>query len=366
MSTVTTTLQANPTSFPATGTPPHPPLPIGAIVGGVCAGALLAVAATVGWIYWGRVIDRDVAKHRQEAEALKKKRLSSTTPPPPPPATNPDPNPSAATPSPNPVPSDPPHYEPPTRTRTRSQSSTKKTVKFAEQDVTLGPQQGTSRSITSPTPTALVRPPPAMRSRSSSLDGTATSNTGQLANGQWTKFNSSTSSLRNAHPVPPVPTLNDAELGVAKPQFAAALPSPPQSTNPVRNLNQGHGHTKASQAPPMQTSHHPLHKSSKSSNLSLGSSSVYSTASGEERQTRVPSSLILAALGGKKTGQEALEAQDRESGGNWRMSWTRSGFAWREDRSRRLVGQGSYASIGSNNSSTVDGTGRAVQVGVAL
>jgi hypothetical protein len=48
-----------------TDTPPR--VPVGAIAGGVVAGALLAIAATIGWIWWGRSLDRSVAKDRREA-----------------------------------------------------------------------------------------------------------------------------------------------------------------------------------------------------------------------------------------------------------------------------------------------------------
>lgn len=48
-----------------TDSPPR--VPVAAIAGGVIAGALLAIAATIGWIWWGRSLDRSVAKDRREA-----------------------------------------------------------------------------------------------------------------------------------------------------------------------------------------------------------------------------------------------------------------------------------------------------------
>ncbi|KIY51155.1 hypothetical protein FISHEDRAFT_71444 [Fistulina hepatica ATCC 64428] len=38
-------------------------LPIGAVVGGLCGGSLLAVMAVAGWILWGKAIDR---RHKEE------------------------------------------------------------------------------------------------------------------------------------------------------------------------------------------------------------------------------------------------------------------------------------------------------------
>lgn len=40
-------------------------VPVAAIAGGAVAGALLAIAAVVGWKWWGRQIDRDVEKYRK-------------------------------------------------------------------------------------------------------------------------------------------------------------------------------------------------------------------------------------------------------------------------------------------------------------
>jgi hypothetical protein len=39
---------------------------LGAVIGGAIAGAVLAVAVTVGWICWGRRIKRDRQKQQEE------------------------------------------------------------------------------------------------------------------------------------------------------------------------------------------------------------------------------------------------------------------------------------------------------------
>lgn len=64
---VTTTIYTQATNLPAPSGPGAPSLPIGAIVGGVSAGAVLAIVVTVGWICWGRSIERTTAKKRKEA-----------------------------------------------------------------------------------------------------------------------------------------------------------------------------------------------------------------------------------------------------------------------------------------------------------
>ena len=73
MPTTTVTFDApNPTVFgePAPTAQPSSAVPIGPIVGGACAGVLLAVLAVCGWKSWGRQIRR---QHRREIE----KRVSA-------------------------------------------------------------------------------------------------------------------------------------------------------------------------------------------------------------------------------------------------------------------------------------------------
>jgi hypothetical protein len=55
-------------SYTAEAVDDHGPrVPVAAIAGGVVAGALLAIIATIGWIWWGRSLDRSAAKQRREA-----------------------------------------------------------------------------------------------------------------------------------------------------------------------------------------------------------------------------------------------------------------------------------------------------------
>lgn len=61
----TTTIYTQST-YSAVPSDPTTKLPVGAIAGGVSAGVVLALLVTAGWIYWGRAIDKSVAKHRKE------------------------------------------------------------------------------------------------------------------------------------------------------------------------------------------------------------------------------------------------------------------------------------------------------------
>ncbi|KAF9002010.1 hypothetical protein BDQ17DRAFT_567666 [Cyathus striatus] len=77
---VTTTLFTTPPSQvpdPSGTINPHASVPVGAIAGGVVAGAVLAVLATIGWLWWGKTIRRQQAKQRKEAEALKKTKRNT-------------------------------------------------------------------------------------------------------------------------------------------------------------------------------------------------------------------------------------------------------------------------------------------------
>ncbi|KAF8892682.1 hypothetical protein BD779DRAFT_1510329 [Infundibulicybe gibba] len=46
-------------------------------VGGVAAGAVIAIALTMVWIFWGRLIKRDKAKQKQEAESLRRTKSNT-------------------------------------------------------------------------------------------------------------------------------------------------------------------------------------------------------------------------------------------------------------------------------------------------
>ena len=68
-SVVTTTLYKAPPSAIATPTQNLTTgngIPVAAIAGGVAAGVVLAIGATIAWIWWGRSIDRAAEKQRRE------------------------------------------------------------------------------------------------------------------------------------------------------------------------------------------------------------------------------------------------------------------------------------------------------------
>ena len=72
---VTTTIYPSSTAS-ATSTHPHRQVvPIGAIVGGVCAGAAAACIITIAWILWGRSIKRKQLKERQQAVSARSRAL---------------------------------------------------------------------------------------------------------------------------------------------------------------------------------------------------------------------------------------------------------------------------------------------------
>ncbi|KAL1674970.1 hypothetical protein EV122DRAFT_219464 [Schizophyllum commune] len=74
---VTTTIYPSSTASPTSTHPHRQVVPIGAIVGGVCAGAAAACIITAAWILWGRSIKRKQLKERQQAE--KEQQLSENT-----------------------------------------------------------------------------------------------------------------------------------------------------------------------------------------------------------------------------------------------------------------------------------------------
>jgi hypothetical protein len=77
---VTTTLYPNsfPTS-PALAQKAGKSLPAGAIAGGVVAGAMLAVAVSIGWIIWGKSIKRTKDRQQREAVSIKDSRQCCLT-----------------------------------------------------------------------------------------------------------------------------------------------------------------------------------------------------------------------------------------------------------------------------------------------
>lgn len=67
----TTTVFVNPTVVTEPTQLPKVSVPVAAIVGGALAGILLAVMASVGWVYWGKSIKRKTMKRHTEAVRLK-------------------------------------------------------------------------------------------------------------------------------------------------------------------------------------------------------------------------------------------------------------------------------------------------------
>lgn len=59
----TTTIFPGGTSLPI-ATVHHSQIPIAPIVGGAVGGVVLAVAAVIGWVWWGKCIERDQRKEK--------------------------------------------------------------------------------------------------------------------------------------------------------------------------------------------------------------------------------------------------------------------------------------------------------------
>ncbi|KAL1743297.1 hypothetical protein HDZ31DRAFT_65193 [Schizophyllum fasciatum] len=75
---VTTTIYPSQTASATAGSHAHrQDVPIGAIVGGVCAGAAVACIVTAAWVLWGRSIKRKQLKER--AQAAQEQQLSENT-----------------------------------------------------------------------------------------------------------------------------------------------------------------------------------------------------------------------------------------------------------------------------------------------
>lgn len=240
--TTTTTFYGHPpyTADPLpTETPPS--VPVGAIAGGVVAGALLAIAATIGWIWWGRSLDRSVAKDRREA-ATRANTLRNS------------------------------HISRPkvqTRYRPFNPNVVEKQVKFTDEQ-------------------------------------------------------------QNEEEIPD----------------SVQLPRPPSRAQ--RFITRFQSDSVASQLSAPSIAH-------QTSRQTMSSISEYSTASGEDHQHRAPSNLLLAALGMSRSSSGDPNADDTSSR---RWSWSSSGR--RQPRSTRS------AQRTSQFSSTTDGSGRVVPMGVAL
>ncbi|KAH6918858.1 hypothetical protein BKA70DRAFT_1137123 [Coprinopsis sp. MPI-PUGE-AT-0042] len=230
-----------------TDTPPR--VPVAAIAGGVVAGALLAIAATIGWIWWGRSLDRSVAKDRREA-ATRANTLRNS------------------------------HISRPkvqTRYRPFNPNAVEKQVKFSDEH-----------------------------------------------NGEETP---------------------DAVQLPRRPSRAQRFITRFQ-TEPKESVGGEGGHPRA---PGME--HQP-------SRQTMSSVSQYSTASGEEHQYRAPSNSLLAALGMSRSSSGDPNADDTSSR---RWSWSSSNR--RQNRTARNAQRTSQA---TQFSSTTDGSGRVVTMGVAL
>lgn len=76
---VTTTIFPSQTASAAASSRNHhtQDVPIGAIIGGVCAGAAFALLVTAAWVLWGRSIKRKQRKERKQA-AMEKQLLDNT------------------------------------------------------------------------------------------------------------------------------------------------------------------------------------------------------------------------------------------------------------------------------------------------
>ena len=61
----TTTIFPDGTALPSP-TAHSSPVPIASIVGGTVGGVVLALVAVVGWVMWGKCIERDKAKQRSK------------------------------------------------------------------------------------------------------------------------------------------------------------------------------------------------------------------------------------------------------------------------------------------------------------
>jgi hypothetical protein len=105
------------------------------------------------------------------------------------------------------------------------------------------------------------------------------------------------------------------------------------------------------------------------SKQTMSSASEYSTASGEERQIRAPSNLLLAALGMGRTGstEGSRHSQNMDDSGSGRNRWSWSSNLGIFTRHSRQQGRTAYrTSQATEHSATTDGSGRVVVMGVAL
>lgn len=475
----TTTIYTQST-YSAVPSDPTTKLPVGAIAGGVSAGVVLALLVTAGWIYWGRAIDKSVAKHRKEDEK-RKRTLSNTrqnaaliknssqvkialpeesnssvtssfspypSPPEPlsiskvsstggdntngtalkkvvtfdktPPVVVLPPPPALSSPPPALSPLPPPPPPPPQRTNKLSKSrpssigskpaelNLSKENNIYNSDLNLSSTQLAAQlameGSKEPLPPLPITPPPAPLplifppemllavSSSDSSKGQNVHSAPTTSLSRSTSRSSSKSGKATHHqspihthpplPIPPpppppppapVPTLPRPAPQPAQP----AQPQPSQSTPPssfsfLKSSKKRKQSSLVNQAelgtiatPSQIIGPSPLRNEiSTQRSSTITSSSMYSTASGEERLSRVPSGLIWAALGGSSNNSEAGRDSWGTSNGAW-SSWSRGGF-W--NKGRTLPNQDSINSLRSNqsnlsNAPSEDGNGK---IGLAI
>ncbi|KZT03428.1 uncharacterized protein LAESUDRAFT_368707 [Laetiporus sulphureus 93-53] len=241
---ITTTLYTGPTiSATAYPTSHKQSVPVGAIVGGTLGGVALAVSAVIIWIWWGRCIQRQEEKDRKERLARRQVREN-------------------------------------TRRNASSAASTRLSASFPasrhERKVSFVPNTASSSQTSSnekPEPKTSYLDPPVSLPRSS----------------------------LNAHkPARPSPLGLSSSRNEEVPLLASTpvseVPTPPTPPTP-------HSPGPAtSQVPSLQSEPTPsvqpfLKRPLANRRSAASSTSAYSAESGEERQKRVSTSLIMAALG---------------------------------------------------------------------
>ncbi|TFK72580.1 hypothetical protein BDN72DRAFT_836142 [Pluteus cervinus] len=268
-------------------------VPVGAIAGGICAGAFLAILLTAAWIYWGRTIDRSAARHQKETEENREQenRRPATLIKPQSIVKSPDTPSTASSLSPSPSPAMPPG------------------LGKAGKKVTFAPKTDEATTPSQPKPGA--RPLAPAISKAPSREQPVVVDFGINLSAKTTPGPATESTIPGAsqgQPLPRISVVNQAELGMA-----LQVPAPSPLRHEISQIS---------------------HKAS-----TVSSSSVYSTASGEERQSRVPSNLILAALGSLDRGGNTSGEGTRNStasNASWRLSWSRHGFFKREDSGRSI------------------------------
>ncbi|KAF5387008.1 hypothetical protein D9615_001753 [Tricholomella constricta] len=209
-------------------------VPVAAIAGGIAAGAVLAIAVTVGWVYWGRFLKRGQFNQWREVEAGRRTKLNTV---------------QNAVMSKSRMLSNQPLFARPMDRK----------VKFAGGDETK-PCSWEAASVSTSTQGAATPP----------LDGVP-----EVSKPKPLR------SVRGSSRLP--------SMGTRAMDRALETPEPPKMT----------------------------HKAS-----TVSSSSMYSTASGEEHQVRVPPNLILAAMGDVGTSVSSRGGGDRDRRSVASSSWS--------------------------------------------